>query len=72
MSQIVTTLKQIRESNIKNHNAPVKKSLRSYKLFQSGNLVMWVRYIWRRVLIVGKFALDIHIFLGKGNVFHLH
>ena len=26
--------------DIKNHNAPVKKSLRSYKLFQRGNLVM--------------------------------
>ena len=28
------------ERVILNHNAPIKKSLRSYKLFQWGNLVM--------------------------------
>ena len=32
--------KIIPEGDIKNHNAPIKKSLRSYKLFQWGNLVM--------------------------------
>ena len=30
----------IREDDIKNHNAPIEKSLQSYKLFQWGNLVM--------------------------------
>ena len=42
MSQIVTTKnsQKIREGDIKNHNAPVKKSSWSYKLFQWGILVM--------------------------------
>ena len=32
--------KKMIESDIKNHNAPIKKLLLPYKLFQWGNLVM--------------------------------
>ena len=32
--------KQIMEGDIKHHNAPIKNSLWSYKLFQWGNFVM--------------------------------
>ena len=42
MSQIVTTVNKIREGDIKNHNASIKKSLQSYQLFQWENHVMKV------------------------------
>ena len=53
-----------REGDIKNHNAPIKKSLRSYNLFQWGNLVDHVVKILKHYaddLILVDYTFIVHV-----------